>query len=162
MANRNSAARAPPNTGEITQLAAILPITSQSATAQPPAAIPAPSTPPTMEWVVETGAPIQVARFSQSAPDSKAAVISQTKARGSSRVVGSIMPPLMVETTSPPAISAPAASNTAASNKAAPSDKEPEPTAGPTLLATSLAPILMANESPMTAAAISNMLLGNP
>src|SRR5690554_7300723 len=99
MANRNSAARAPPSTGEITQLAAILPITLQSAMAQPPAAIPAPSTPPTIEWVVDTGAPIQVARFSHRAPASRAAVINHTNARGSSRLVGSIMPPLMVDTT---------------------------------------------------------------
>src|SRR5690554_2342991 len=141
---RNNAARAPPNTGEITQLAAILPITDQSAMAQPPAAIPAPRTPPTIEWVVDTGAPIQVARFNHRAPASRAAVISQTKARGSSRLVGSIMPSLMVETTSPPAMIAPPASNTAASKTAPPSDRAPEPTAAPTLLATSLAPMLMA------------------
>src|SRR5690554_8004853 len=144
MANRNSAARAPPNTGEITQLATILPMTFQSAMAQPPAAIPAPSTPPTMECVVETGAPIQVARLSHSAPASSAAVINHTNALGSSRVVGSIMPPLIVETTSPPAMSAPDASKIAASTTAAPKESAPEPTAGPTLLATSLAPMLMA------------------
>ena len=47
----------PPINGEITQLATIVPTLPQSAIPQPPAAIPAPSTPPTMEWVVETGSP---------------------------------------------------------------------------------------------------------
>lgn len=46
----------PPSTGEMTQLAAIVPILGQFAIPIPPAAMPAPSTPPTMEWVVDTGA----------------------------------------------------------------------------------------------------------
>src|SRR5690554_898846 len=142
--NKNRAAKAPPSTGEITQLPAILAITLQSAIPQPPAAMPAPSTPPTIEWVVDTGAPIQVARLSQSAPANNAAVINQTKARPSSRLEGSIMPPFMVETTSPPAINAPADSKIPARITAAPRDRAPEPTAGPTLFATSLAPILIA------------------
>src|SRR3546814_2321981 len=62
--NRN-AATMPPNSGEITQLAAMLVMVPQLATSQPAAATPAPSTPPTMEWVVDTGAPIQVARRSE-------------------------------------------------------------------------------------------------
>src|SRR3546814_12355047 len=70
--NRN-AATMPPNSGEITQLAAMLVMVPQLATSQPAAATPAPSTPPTMEWVVDTGAPIQVARFNQRAPASRAA-----------------------------------------------------------------------------------------
>src|SRR5690554_1672642 len=160
--NRNSAARAPPRTGEITQLAAILPITLQSAIPQPPAAMPAPSTPPTMECVVDTGAPSQVARFSHRAPASNAAVISQTNVWVSPTLVGSIIPFLIVETTSPPAIIAPEASKTAASSTAAPSDSAPEPTAGPTLFATSLAPILIAMYPPITAAAISRVALGRP
>ena len=144
MAYRNSAANTPPITGEITQLATILAMTAQSAMPQPPAAIPAPRTPPTMEWVVDTGAPIQVARFSHRAPARSAAVISHTKALTSSSLSAAIMPPLMVETTSPPAMMAPPASNTAAIRTAPPSDSAPDPTAGPTLLATSFAPILIA------------------
>ena len=58
----------PPSTGEITQLEVILPIDPQLATPQPPAAMPAPKTPPTIEWVVDTGAPTYVAKFSHSAP----------------------------------------------------------------------------------------------
>ena len=57
MKARKSAATTPPSTGEITQLAAILPMVPQFTAAVPVAAIPAPSTPPTMAWVVETGAP---------------------------------------------------------------------------------------------------------
>jgi hypothetical protein len=111
---------------------------------QPTAAAPAPSTPPTIEWVVDTGAPIQVARLSHSAPASSAAIISQTNVAASSIRVGSMMPPLMVLTTSPPAMIAPSASNTAAMRMAWVRLIAREPTAGPTLLATSLAPMFMA------------------
>jgi len=48
----------PPISGEMTQLAAILPMVGQLTAPNPVAAIPAPMTPPTMEWVVDTGAPI--------------------------------------------------------------------------------------------------------
>ena len=51
------AAIRPPKTGEITQLAAIVPIVGQFTAAMPAAAMPAPMTPPTTECVVETGAP---------------------------------------------------------------------------------------------------------
>ena len=54
------------------------------------------------------------------------------------------MAPLMVPTTSPPATMAPMASNTAATRMAQPMARAPEPTAGPMLLATSLAPMFMA------------------
>ncbi|MNY63428.1 hypothetical protein D3C86_2003850 [compost metagenome] len=56
----------------------------------------------------------------------------------------SMMPPLMVPTTSPPATMAPMASNTAATTMAQPMVMAPDPTAGPMLLATSLAPMFMA------------------
>jgi hypothetical protein len=58
------------------------------------------------------------------------------------------MPLEMVVTTSPPAISAPAASNTAAITKAPAIVSAFDPTAGPTLLATSLAPMFMAMYAP--------------
>src|SRR5690606_12084903 len=107
----------------------------------PPAARPAPSTPPTIEWVVDTGAPIQVAKLSQRAPASSAAVMSQIKVVVSDTSSGLIIPDLMVPTTLPPAISAPAASQNPANTIAPVRVRAPEPTAGPTLLATSLAPI---------------------
>ncbi len=50
------AAITPPITGEITQLAAILAMVPQFTTPNPTAAMPAPITPPTIAWVVETGA----------------------------------------------------------------------------------------------------------
>ena len=55
-----------------------------------------------------------------------------------------MMPFLIVLTTSPPAISAPAASNIAAIAIAPASVRAFDPTAGPTLLATSLAPMFIA------------------
>ena len=110
----------------------------------PPAAMPAPRTPPTIEWVVDTGAPIAVARFSHRAPASSAAIISQMNASLSPIFDGSMMPFLIVLTTSPPAISAPAASNTAAIAIAPARVRAFDPTAGPTLLATSLAPMFIA------------------
>ena len=126
------------------QLAAIEPMVPQLATPQPPAATPAPRTPPTMEWVVDTGAPEAVAILSQMAPASSAASISQTKTSELATALGAMMPPRMVDTTSPPAISAPAASKMAAMTRAPPRLRAREPTAGPTLLATSLAPMFKA------------------
>ncbi len=54
------------------------------------------------------------------------------------------MPFLMVPTTSPPASKAPLASKIEATMTAPPMVKAPAPTAGPTLFATSLAPIFIA------------------
>ena len=69
----------PPSTGDITHEAAILPMVGQETIAKPPAAIPAPITPPTTEWVVDTGAPTYVARFTHNAADRRAAIMAQTK-----------------------------------------------------------------------------------
>ncbi len=135
---------APPIRGEITQLITMAPMVSQFTRPQPPAAMPAPMTAPMMECVVETGAPRAVARLSQSAPASKAANMTQANNAGSAMASASMMPPLMVPTTSPPATMAPSASNTAATTMAQPMVRAPEPTAGPMLLATSLAPMFMA------------------
>ena len=106
--------------------------------------MPAPSTAPTIECVVDTGAPTAVARLSQSAPASSAASMIHTKVSESLIRSGLMMPLRMVPTTSPPAISAPAASKTAAMTSAPASVNALEPTAGPTLLATSLAPMFIA------------------
>ena len=134
----------PPSTGEITQLAAMLPMVDQSTMAGPAAAMPAPSTAPTIECVVDTGAPTAVARFSHSAPASSAASMIHTKVSESLMRSGSMMPLRMVPMTSPPAISAPAASKIAAMTSAPARVSALEPTAGPTLLATSLAPMFIA------------------
>src|SRR6056297_4363788 len=141
---RNAAAMAPPSTGDITQLAAIAPIVGQFTAVIPAAAIPATITPPTTEWVVETGVPTRVARFTQSAADISDAIIAQVKVFASATPAGSMIPFDMVETTSPPARSAPALSQIAAMTMAPLMVNAFAPTAGPMLLATSLAPILSA------------------
>ena len=141
---RKPAAIAPPITGEIIQLAAIIPIWFQFAIPNPPAAIPAPRTPPTIAWVVETGAPKAVAMLSQRAPAKSAAIIKAIKIRAFGIREGSMIPFFTVLTTSPPAIKAPAASKIAAIKIAPNKVRALEPTAGPTLLATSLAPIFIA------------------
>ena len=110
MNHRNNAAITPPKTGEITQLAAILVIVPQFTALKSAAAMPAPITPPTTEWVVETGAPIHVARFIHKAAASNAAIIAQINSEADCIALGSIMPFAIVETTSPPAIKAPALS----------------------------------------------------
>src|SRR6056300_390211 len=75
--HKNAAAITPPNTGEITQLAAIFDMVPQSTAPKPAAAMPAPITPPTTEWVVDTGAPTHVAILTHNAADSRAAIIAQ-------------------------------------------------------------------------------------
>src|SRR5688572_425264 len=120
MMYRKAAAIAPPARGEITQLITIAPMVSQLTRPQPPAAMPEPMTAPMMECVVDTGAPSAVARLSQSAPASSAENITQAKSAGSVMALASMMPPLMVPTTSPPATMAPSASNTAATTMAQP------------------------------------------
>ena len=141
---KKAAAMIPPRIGETIQLAAIFDITIQSMATNPAAAIPAPMTPPTMEWVVETGAPISVARLTQTAAESSAASMAQMNMLLSVNESGLMMLLEMVDTTSPPAIRAPAASKTAAIIKAPNRDSAFDPTAGPMLLATSLAPMFIA------------------
>ena len=85
-----------------------------------------------------------MARCSHSAPASKAENITQANSVASVICLLSMMPPLMVPTTSPPATIAPMASKMAATTIAQPIVMAPEPTAGPMLLATSLAPMFMA------------------
>ncbi len=145
IANRNEAAIIPPINGEIIHELTMAPMVPQSTILNPAAAIPPPITPPTMEWVVDTGAPANVARFNHNAAASNAAIMAQIKLSVSvPNWLISMMPPLMVDTTSPPAIKAPAASKIIAIMMAPPMVNALEPTAGPTLLATSLAPIFIA------------------
>jgi len=95
-------------------------------------------------WVVETGAPKKVAKLSHRAAASSAANMAVRKVAASGIKSGSMMPLEMVATTSPPAINAPAVSKMAAINSAPVSVSAREPTAGPTLLATSFAPMFIA------------------
>ena len=114
--------------------------------------MPAPNTPPTIEWVVETGAPAMVAMLIQIAAANSAASIRNMNVSALSIAAGSMMPFLIVPTTSPLAMNAPAASNTAAMASAPIMVSAPDPTAAPTLLATSLAPMFIAMYMPMTPA----------
>src|SRR5210317_55320 len=106
--HKNAAAITPPNTGEIAQLAAIFDMVPQSTAAKPAAAMPAPITPPTTEWVVDTGAPTHVARLTHKADEISAAIIAQMKIWPSETEAGSMIPLEIVDTTSPPASKAPA------------------------------------------------------
>ena len=144
MTTRKTAARMPPVSGEITQLATIWPMVGQTMASKPSAAMPAPTTPPTIEWVVETGAPMMVARLTHSADDSSADIMTMMKAFVVSVASRTIRLREMVDTTSPPASRAPEASHIAAISRAPPMVRAWAPTAGPMLLATSLAPILSA------------------
>ncbi len=93
---------------------------------------------------METGAPTYVATLIQIAAASSADSMRRTKLPASRISAGSMISLDMVPITSPPAISAPMVSNTAAMANAPAMVSAPEPTAGPTLLATSLAPMLSA------------------
>ena len=141
---RNIAATAPPKTGEIIQLRAIILIEGQFTAAIPAAAMPAPMTPPTTECVVDTGAPTHVARLTHRADEISAAIIAQMNTWESATDAGSMIPFEMVDTTSPPASRAPALSQMAAMMIAPPMLSALAPTAGPILLATSLAPMFTA------------------
>src|SRR5690606_32944997 len=86
------AAMPPPRTGEMTQLAAIELTVSQLTTPSPAAAIPAPMTPPTTAWVVDTGALAQVATLTQRAAANSADIIVQMNISLSCTAAGSIIP----------------------------------------------------------------------
>ena len=163
MEYKNAAAISPPRTGEITQEAAIFAIVAQETILKPAAAIPAPITPPTIECVVETGAFIIVAKFNHKAAAKSAAIIAQMKGSGfPPKAEMSMMPFLIVLTTSPPAINAPAASKIAAITIATVIVIAFDPTAGPTLFATSFAPMFIAIYAPMSAATAKNILFEIP
>src|SRR6056300_613572 len=142
--NNISAAISPPITGEITQLAAIFAMVGQLITAIPAAAAPPPITPPTMEWVVETGALSAVARLIHSAAARREQTIKSRNDSALKDSSGLMIPLATVLTTSPPASSAPALSHITAIVRAPPIERTPPPTAGPILFATSLAPMLRA------------------
>src|SRR5210317_1440732 len=128
----------PPAKGEINQLATICPILPQWTEPIPAATMPKPATAPTMEWVVETGMPVQVAKLSQIAADNRAADIPMTRrAAGSpssmpgieARAEGSTIPLRIVSVTWEPTRTAPANSQIPAAMTAFFMDNAPEPTA---------------------------------
>src|SRR5574344_671260 len=144
MKYKKPAATIAPSKGDITQEEAISAKLVQFNIENPALAIPAPITPPTIACVVETGAPIEVAKFNQTAPAKRPAVIAQINEFLSEIRLISIIPLFIVFTTSPPAIIAPALSNIAAIIMAPVKVNAFAPTAGPTLFATSFAPIFNA------------------
>ena len=141
---RMIAAIKPPRKGEITQLAAMADIVAQFTALKPTAAMPPPITPPTTECVVDTGALKYVARLTQRADAKRADIMAQMKVWLSFTKDGLMIPFAMVLTTSPPAKRAPALSKTAAIIRAPNMVSALEPTAGPTLFATSFAPMFRA------------------
>ncbi len=141
---RKAAATSPASTGDSTQLAVIAAIDGQLTADSPAAATPPPATPPTIACVVDTGARMKVDRWIHRAAAISAATISRVSVAASSISPGSTIPAAIVSTTRPPAMSAPATSQTAAMASAPPMRITRAPTAGPTLLATSLAPMLSA------------------
>src|SRR6185437_9875083 len=137
-------ATAAPRTGVAIQLVAIAAIDSQFTAPMPAAVAPAPITPPTMAWVVETGAPIQVEKLIQRADEISAASMMWIRIAGSEMASGTTIAVEMVATTALPARRAPRLSQTAAMASAPAIVIALAPTAGPTLLATSFAPMLSA------------------
>ena len=79
ISNSKPAATIPPKTGEMNQLAAILDIVTQLTRPKPAPAMPAPITPPTIEWVVDTGAFKKVARLIHNAAANRALSIKLRK-----------------------------------------------------------------------------------
>src|SRR5690606_18529531 len=145
-------------TGEITQLET-MEVTALQLTAS--TAIPTEANPmiaPTMEWVVETGHPRRLAISRQHPAARGADSMPETSRCGVSVMgAGSTMPLRMVAVTSPPARYAPRNSNIMAITIACRMVKAREPTEVPMALATSLAPIPQAINTPKTQARISKM-----
>lgn len=142
--NKNKAAIIQPNNGDMNQLETIFHIVHQSTTQNQRAAIHQPITHHTIEWVVETGALKNVARLSHNDAENNAESIIKIKILTSFINQTSIIPFFTVSTTSHQAITAQSNSNTAAIIIACFNFKAHEPTAGQTLLATSLAHIFTA------------------
>ena len=146
----------PPSTGEITHDIPIWPILCQYTSEKAallcwlmPSATDAPTMPPMMEWVVETGSPLYEANSSHKAAAISALIITKTNCIGWMSIIDkSTMPLLMVSVTSLPAISAPLTSNRAATISAWVMESVPAPTEVPKELATSLPPILKAMNRP--------------
>src|SRR6185437_1220177 len=96
-------ATAAPRIGVAIQLVAIAAIDSQFTASMPAATAPAPITPPTMAWVVETGAPIQVEKLIQRADEISAASMMWIRIVGSEMASGTTIAVEIVATTALPA-----------------------------------------------------------
>src|SRR5690606_35494901 len=139
----------PPTSGLTTQDITTCQTLGQLMAAVPASTRPKPITAPTMLWVVETGQPHLLARLSQIAAASSAAVIPIANSTGSAATTSwSTMPLRMVSVTWPPTKNAPANSNTAARPTAAPMVSALLPTEVPKALATSFAPMFQAMYAP--------------
>lgn len=142
-----------------------MPISLHCTISKPPAPVcrprvtAAPTMPPTIECVVETGQPILVAMSSQTAAPIRAASMMYTKSIGGSATLSrSTMPLRTVSVTSPPAITAPLTSKTAATSRACFRVSVPAPTEVPNEFATSLPPMLKAMNMPTTIVVISSVV----
>ena len=145
----------PPNTGESTQDTAMRPISPHCTISRPPMCkknprvSDAPTMPPMMECVVDTGSPSLVAMSSHTAAPNNAAIMMNAKCMASRWMDSkSTMPLLTVSVTSPPANTAPDTSKIAATTSACRIVSVPAPTEVPKELATSLPPMLNAIKTP--------------
>jgi len=141
---RISAAIIHPITGDIIQDAIICPILLHSTIHTPYPVTHAPISHPITECVADTGAFTIVAMLIHRAAQSSVDIIIAIKFELSVISSGFMIHPLMVLTTSPPAIIAPEASQIAAMMMAHTIVIAFAHTAGPMLLATSFAPMLTA------------------
>ncbi len=130
----------PPSTGEISQLATMLPIFSHSTDSIPMPTVPKPTSAPTMVCVVDTGQPKWLATINQVPAASSAASMPRTRISGDGTTEASMIPLRMVLVTWPPARKAPENSKIAAMMIALRTVMAPDPTEVPMALATSLAP----------------------
>src|SRR6056297_959635 len=147
----------PARTGLMNQLITILPSWGHCTAFIPSAATAKPVTAPTIEWVVETGQPYFEAISSQVPAASSDASMPNTSRSGvAANRLASTMPLRMVEVTPPPASTAPENSKMAAMITACRIVIDLDPTAGAMALATSLAPIPQAMNSPNSAASRMN------
>ena len=156
----------PPSSGERIQDTAIFPISPQCTMAKPPVPVTrpvvtaAPTMPPMIACVVETGQPILVASSSHTAAPSRADIMISAKASGSIAIPSrSTMPLRTVSVTEPPASTAPDTSKTAATTSACFIVRVPAPTLVPKEFATSLPPMLNAMNSPNAIARINRKVL---
>ena len=146
-------------TGVMNQLPTIPLILPHSTACGPTVTHAKPITAPIIEWVVDTGHPINDAINSHNPAESKALIIPNTKTSGSAtNSIGSIIPLFMVSVTSPPAKYAPANSNTIAIIIACLAVIVPDPTDVPIAFDTSLAPIPNAINKPKIAVIATNIV----
>lgn len=147
---KTTAAIQPAKTGAINHEAIIwdTPFHPQITPEAPPAAIPAPIVPPTIEWVVETGRPIEVAIVNQHADPIKAQAMVNIKTVGSfSKIEASTILFLIVPETLAPASTEPKNSQIPANTIACQYFSDLDEIEEAKELATSFAPMLKASKN---------------